>query len=49
MPFKRIARGKSKGKYRSPSGRTYTAKQVRFYYASSGFQRKPRKSRRRKK
>ena len=43
MPFKKITRGKNKGKYRSPSGRIYTAKQVRAYYATNGFKRKPRK------
>lgn len=44
MPFKKIGRNK----YRSPSGRTYTAKQVRYYYASGGFKRRPRKRRRRR-
>ena len=43
MPFKRITRGKKKGKYRSPSGRVYTARQVRAYYATRGFKRKPRR------
>lgn len=38
MPFKKI-----KGGYRSPSGRKYTAKQVRAYYATKGWKRKPRK------
>jgi len=33
MPFKKIKRGKKKGKYRSPSGRTFTKKQVQRYYA----------------
>ena len=37
MPFKKISRGKNKGKYKSPSGRTYNAKQVRLYYAHDGF------------
>ena len=40
MPFKKISRGKNKGKYKSPSGRTYTAKQVRLYYAHNGFPKK---------
>lgn len=48
MPFKKITRGKKKGKYRSPSGRTFTAKQVRLYYATNGFKRKPRRKRRRR-
>jgi hypothetical protein len=39
MPFRKV----SKNKYKSPSGRTYTAKQVRAYYATKGFKRKPRK------
>lgn len=39
MPFRKTA----KGKYKSPSGKTYTARQVRAYYATSGFKRKPRK------
>jgi hypothetical protein len=40
MPFKKIKRGKAKSKYRSPSGRIFTAKQVRLYYATKGFKRK---------
>lgn len=48
MPFKRISRGKSKGKYKSPSGRTYTGKQVRAYYVTKGFSRKPRKGRKKR-
>ena len=43
MPFKKITSGKNKGKYRSPSGRIYTARQVRAYYATKGFKRKPRR------
>jgi hypothetical protein len=35
MPFKKITSGKNKGKYRH-DGRVYTAKQVKFYYASKG-------------
>jgi len=38
MPFKK--RGKF---YYSPSGRKYTAKQVRAYYATGGWKRKPSK------
>ena len=38
MPFKK------KGKfYYSPSGRKYTAKQVRAQYATGGWKRKPKK------
>ena len=37
MPFKKITSGSKKGKYRSPSGRVFTAKQVRKYYATKGF------------
>lgn len=42
MPFRKT-RG---GKYKSPSGRIYTARQVRAYYATAGFKRKPRKRKR---
>ena len=48
MPFTKIKKGKNKGKYKSPSGRVYTARQVRAYYATDGFKRKPRKRRKRK-
>ena len=33
MPFKKITKGKNKGKYKSPSGRVMTKAQVRAYYA----------------
>ena len=39
MPFKKT----SGGKYKSPSGRTYTKRQVKAYYATGGFKRSPRK------
>lgn len=39
MPFRKVGRNS----YRSPSGKKYTAKQVRAYYATRGFRRKPRK------
>lgn len=39
MPFKKT----SSGKYKSPSGRTFTKKQVALYYATSGFTKKPKK------
>ena len=37
MPFEK--RGK---KYYSPSGREFTAAQVRMYYATNGFKKAPR-------
>jgi hypothetical protein len=37
MPFTRIRRGKKRGKYRSPSGRVFSRKQVKMYYATKGF------------
>lgn len=40
MPFRKSGR-----KYKSPSGKTYTARQVRAYYATAGWRRKPRKRR----
>jgi len=43
MPFKKITSGKDKGKYRSPSGRKWTKKQMRLYYATNGFKKKPRR------
>jgi len=46
MPFEKITSGPDKGKYRSPSGRVMTKKQVQAYYARNGSG-KP-KSRRRK-
>jgi len=36
MPFKRISSGKLKGKFRSPSGKVFTHKQIRRYYATNG-------------
>jgi hypothetical protein len=39
MPFRKV----KGGKYKSPSGRTFTAKQVRLYYATKGFKRKPKR------
>ena len=43
MPFKKISSGSNKGKYRSPSGRVFTARQVRGYYATKGFSRAVKK------
>lgn len=37
MPFKKVGANK----YRSPSGRTYTTKQVKAYYATGGFSTRP--------
>jgi len=49
MPFKRITSGKHKGKYRSPSGRKFTKKQVALYYANGGrFPKRRRRSRKRR-
>ena len=36
MPFTRIKSGPGRGKYKSPSGRVFTDKQVKFYYHTSG-------------
>lgn len=33
----------SRGKYKSPSGRTFTKKQVALYYATEGFKKKKKK------
>jgi hypothetical protein len=44
MPFTKVG----KDRYRSPSGRVYTLRQVRAYYATGGWQRKPRKRRKRR-
>lgn len=35
MPFKKVTSGKNKGKFKSPSGRTFTKKQVALYYANN--------------
>ena len=34
MPYKKINKGKNKGKYKSPTGKILTLKQVRAYYYS---------------
>jgi hypothetical protein len=39
MPFKKVG----PNKYKSPSGRIYTKKQMKAYYATGGFSRKPRR------
>ena len=43
MPFKKITSGKNKGKYKSPSGKVWTLKQVKAYYATKGFKKKRKK------
>lgn len=43
MPFKKVP---GKNVYKSPSGRTFTAKQVRAYEATDGFKRPVRKPQR---
>lgn len=42
MPFTKITQGKDKGKYKSPSGREFSKKQVVAYYATNGFKTKVR-------
>ena len=49
MPFQKV----SGGKFKSPSGKTYTKKQVALYYAGNGFpekgaKKRPAKKRRKK-
>jgi hypothetical protein len=41
VPFKKTG----KNKYKSPSGRTFTKKQVALYYATDGFSKKKKKKR----
>ena len=41
MPFKKVGK-----KYKSPSGRTYTKKQVKMYYATKGFKKSKIKKKR---
>lgn len=38
MPFTK----QKNGKYKSPSGRSFTKKQVELYYATNGFKDKPK-------
>lgn len=45
MPFEKIKRGKNKGKYRSPTGRIFTQRQVNLYY-HGGFNKKERREKR---
>lgn len=39
MPFKKVGRNK----YRSPSGKIFTAKQVKLYHATNGFKKSRKK------
>jgi uncharacterized protein YaiI (UPF0178 family) len=39
VPFTKVG----PNEYRSPSGRKFTAKQVKMYYATNGFKKKPRR------
>lgn len=41
MPFTKVG----KNKYKSPSGKTFTKKQVQMYYATDGFKKKPKSKR----
>jgi hypothetical protein len=41
MPFKKTG----PNRYKSPSGRIFTKKQVEAYYATGGFKRAPKKKR----
>jgi len=43
MPFTKIG-----SKYKSPSGRTFTKKQVALYYATDGFKKSPKRKRKKK-
>jgi hypothetical protein len=43
MPFKKITSGPNKGKYKSESGKLFTEAQMKAYYATDGFKRKPKK------
>jgi hypothetical protein len=43
MPFKKTG----PDSYTSPSGRKWTGKQVRLYYATDGFTKKPKRKKKR--
>lgn len=45
MPFRKVG----PNRFKSPSGKTYTAKQVKAYYATQGFKREPSKPKKRRK
>ena len=44
MPFKKIGRNK----YKTPSGKTYTGKQVKLYYLTDGFKNMKKMKKRKK-
>ncbi len=44
MPFTKITTGKNAGKYITPSGRIWTLKQIRAYFATGGWQRPVRRA-----
>ncbi len=37
MPFTKITEGKDAGKYRTPTGRAWTLKQLRTYFVTEGW------------
>ena len=42
IPFTKITHGKNVGKYKSSSGKVWTPKQIKLYWATDKFKRKPR-------
>lgn len=40
MPYKKITRGKNKGKYKSKDGKIMTLSQIQAYYAGKGKKKK---------
>jgi hypothetical protein len=46
MPFTKITSGAKAGKYKSPSGRIWTKKQVALYHATGGFSFRVKKKKR---
>jgi hypothetical protein len=47
MPFTPITLGRNRGKYKSPTGRIFTGRQIKAYYATKGFKRPVRSKGRR--
>lgn len=45
MPFTKVG----KNRYASPSGKSFTTAQVKLYYATGGFKRKPARKKKREK
>ncbi len=43
MPYKKIMRGKNKGKYISPKGNVISGKQLKAYYATDGWSKKSKR------